>query len=129
MLAQMRTYQSRLAVDDDATLRAYAAVFSRALRCLHASRNSGNVLTNRAFGIISIGLEFSLGVSMKEHRPTSGGIDHEISFDRRYGLRKMMTCKASAVRLDGKKGAGPSKIGDRSAPQSNVAPRRFFKLA
>jgi hypothetical protein len=38
----MRTYQARVAVDDDAQLRAYADVFGRALRHLHASRHSGN---------------------------------------------------------------------------------------
>ena len=45
----MRTYQSRFAVDDDAQLRAYAGVFGRALRHLHASRHSGNVLAKPRF--------------------------------------------------------------------------------
>src|SRR5450755_2780446 len=53
----MRTYQARLAVDDDAPLRAYASVFSRALRSLHASRHSGSVLSKprfmRKFGLTS----------------------------------------------------------------------------
>src|SRR5450755_643057 len=45
----MRTYQARLAVDDDAPLRAYASVFSRALRSLHASRHSGGVMSKPRF--------------------------------------------------------------------------------
>jgi hypothetical protein len=53
----MRTYQTRLAVDDDAPLRAYAGVFSRALRGLHASRHSGSALSKprfmREFGLTS----------------------------------------------------------------------------
>src|SRR5450755_3987977 len=53
----MRTYQARLAVDDDAPLRAYASVFSRALRSLHASRHSGGVMSKprfvRTFGLTS----------------------------------------------------------------------------
>jgi hypothetical protein len=53
----MRTYQARLAVDDDAPLRKYAAVFSHALRSLHASRHAGNVESKprfmRAFGLTS----------------------------------------------------------------------------
>jgi IS605 OrfB family transposase len=53
----MRTYQTRLAVDDDAPLRAYAGVFSRALRSLHASRHSGSALSKprfmREFGLTS----------------------------------------------------------------------------
>src|SRR5450755_614497 len=53
----MRTYQARLAVDDDAPLRAYASVFSRALRSLHASRHSGGVMSKprfmRKFGLTS----------------------------------------------------------------------------
>jgi IS605 OrfB family transposase len=53
----VRTYQARLAVADDAPLRAYAAVFGRALRSLHASRHSGKVLSKpdfmRVFGLTS----------------------------------------------------------------------------
>lgn len=53
----VRTYQARLGVVDDAPLRAYAAVFGRALRSLHASRHSGNVRPKpdfmRAFGLTS----------------------------------------------------------------------------
>src|ERR1035441_4085671 len=53
----MRTYQARLAVEDDAALRAYAPVFSRALRSLHASRHAGSVLSKprfiRQFGLTS----------------------------------------------------------------------------
>ena len=53
----MRTYQTRLAVDDDAPLRVYAGVFSRALRSLHASRHSGSALSKprfmREFGLTS----------------------------------------------------------------------------
>src|SRR5450631_693225 len=45
----MRTYQVRLAVEDDAQLRAYAAVFSRALRSLHASRHAAKVLSKPRF--------------------------------------------------------------------------------
>jgi hypothetical protein len=45
----MRTYQARLTVADDAPLREYAAVFSRALRSLHASRHSGKVLSKPQF--------------------------------------------------------------------------------
>jgi IS605 OrfB family transposase len=53
----MRTYQTRLTVADDAPLRTYAAVFSRALRSLHAARHSGTVVSKpdfmRAFGLTS----------------------------------------------------------------------------
>src|ERR1035438_8433259 len=55
----MRTYQARLSVgcDDEASLREYAAVFSRALRSLHASRHAGSVLSKprfmRKFGLTS----------------------------------------------------------------------------
>jgi IS605 OrfB family transposase len=53
----VRTYQARLSVADDGPLRAYAAVFGYALRSLHASRHSGNVLPKpdfmRAFGLTS----------------------------------------------------------------------------
>jgi hypothetical protein len=55
----MRTYQARLSVgcDDEASLREYAAVFSRALRSLHASRQAGSVLSKprfmRKFGLTS----------------------------------------------------------------------------
>ena len=45
----MRTYQARVAVDDDAQLQAYADVFNRALRRLHALRHSGNVLAEPRF--------------------------------------------------------------------------------
>src|SRR5450631_3202117 len=54
---QMRTYQARLVIADDAPLRAYAGVFSRSLRSLHASRRSGSVLAKprfmRTFGLTS----------------------------------------------------------------------------
>ena len=53
----MRTYQARLTVTDEAPLRTYGAVFSRALRSLHASRHSGMVVSKpdfmRAFGLTS----------------------------------------------------------------------------
>jgi hypothetical protein len=53
----MRTYQARLSVADDAPLRAYAAIFSHALRSLHASRHSGKVWSKpdfmRTFGLTS----------------------------------------------------------------------------
>ena len=45
----MRTYQARLALADDAPLREYAAVFSRALRSLHAARHAGSVLSKPRF--------------------------------------------------------------------------------
>src|SRR5450631_111081 len=54
---QMRTYQARLVIADDAPLRAYAGVFSRSLRSLHASRRSGSVSAKprfmRTFGLTS----------------------------------------------------------------------------
>jgi hypothetical protein len=53
----MRTYQARLALDDDAPLCEYAGVFSRALRSLHAFRHAGSVVSKprfmRAFGLTS----------------------------------------------------------------------------
>jgi IS605 OrfB family transposase len=53
----MRTCQARLAIADDAPLRAYAGVFSRALRSLHASRHACSVLAKprflRKFGLTS----------------------------------------------------------------------------
>jgi IS605 OrfB family transposase len=53
----MRTYQARFSVGDDAPLRTYAAVFSRALRSLHAARHSGTAVSKpqfmRAFGLTS----------------------------------------------------------------------------
>ena len=45
----MRTYQARLAVVDDAPRRAYAAIFSRALRSLHAARHSHRVVSKPRF--------------------------------------------------------------------------------
>jgi hypothetical protein len=45
----MRTYQARLAVVDDAPLRAYAAIFSRALLSMHASRHSDRVVSKPRF--------------------------------------------------------------------------------
>jgi hypothetical protein len=55
----MKTYQARLSVGAEAkaTLHAYAAVYGRALRSLHASRHAGNTLSKprfmREFGLTS----------------------------------------------------------------------------
>ena len=75
----MRTYQARLAVNDDAPLREYAAVFSRALRSLHASRHSGGVeskphfmrefaLTSRQYNAVKFSLD-GMERSIVELRP------------------------------------------------------------
>ena len=47
----MRTYQARFSLgqDADGSLREYAAVFSHALRSLHASRHAGTALRKPAF--------------------------------------------------------------------------------
>jgi hypothetical protein len=56
----MRTYQARLTVADDSPLREYAAVFSRALRSLHAARHSGKPRSKprcmQEFGLTSVGM-------------------------------------------------------------------------
>ena len=75
----MRTYQARLAVNDEAPLREYAAVFSRALRSLHASRHSGGVeskphfmrefaLTSRQYNAVKFSLD-GMERSIVELRP------------------------------------------------------------
>jgi hypothetical protein len=76
----MRTYQARFEISNEAPLREYAAVFSRALRSMHASRLAEKVLPkprfSRKFGLTSRqynAVKFSLDgmeSSIKELRPT-----------------------------------------------------------
>jgi IS605 OrfB family transposase len=115
----MRTYQGRLAIDDDVSLRAYASVFSRALRSLHASRHSGSVLskprpmrkvglTSRQYNAVKSSLD-GMESSIIELRP-GRIVDLQQRIKAADGkLAKLRDPKASKRKTTSKRSAGKKR--------------------
>ena len=134
----MRTYQARLSVVDDAPLHAYAGVFGRALRSLHASRHSGKVVPKpdfmRAFGLTSRqynAVKFSLDgmeSSIVELRPGRiADLRHRINAADKK-LAKLLDSTSQKTKKSLCKNGVTRSFEDRRAQAARAAKSRAFKI-
>ena len=137
----MRTYQARLAIADDSPLREYAAVFSRALRSLHAARHSGKPLSKprfmQAFGLTSRqynavkrsldGMESSI-VALRPGRIAD--LQHRIQAagKKLAKLRDPKPASPKRSKRSVRKERAPRTFEEQRAQAARVAASRAFKI-
>jgi hypothetical protein len=138
----MRTYQARLAVVDDAPRRAYAAIFSRALRSLHAARHSHRVvskprfmrefaLTSRQYNAVKFTLD-GMESSIVELRPGRiADLQQRIeAVDKK--LAKLVDPKPAKTAKPKKKSGGAERVPSRyncgSMAQPSAISRSMLRL-